>query len=941
MYTAEDGLSHSVVYSTFQDSKGFIWFATDFGLTKFDGITYTNYTKQDGLPSNFITSITETDNNTLWIATYDKGIVKLQNGIFIDCPWYKKYVDDKLLQILADKENRVWFRDGKEKVGYIQNKVVTFFDINLFTKDSISRTIHNLFKKTDGSLLFATSKGAFQFKNNTVTPQISGLNSSVYAIDEDSLKNLWLVLEGKILKLFPNGKTQELNNTFFKNKRIRNFKIDNASRLWLGSYPQDILVINSETAEVIYSENIPVNDIFKDREHNIWVSTFGQGVRCFNASFITNYTIKDGLTDNIISEVAEDSTGKTWIANLRGINYIAAKTENVKQFITEEEDHQIYALTKDYDGNIMYALIHSLVIIKNRTTKKIPIENRIYSLYKDREKRVWISTNKGVLYYENNNIINPKNLSELSNKKIACIFQDHNNTFWFGTSSGLFQYKNNKLKQITDKDAPNNSINDICEDLNKKIWFATDAGVYSLYENNWHFYSSTTYMNGSTCLKIISDDHKNHWIGTNKGLYIFNDTLFRKLNHRTGLIGSEIKSLFIDSKKILWVGTIKGLSKINLTDYFKEVDSNSFPIYIKNVKINGTTLNLPQTESLSLKHDENNVSINFVALFYKNPVEIFYEYKLVGASDTWQKTENRSVEFSALAPGNYTFLVKAVNSCGNYSQSTASFSFSIAAPFWAKPWFIAFLIALFIIVVIIIYKWQIKIYKQKALEKLAIHKQLINLEHRALSALMNPHFIFNVLNSIQYYMKYVNMNQAHEYLQKFTKLIRLNFENAKRNYNTLENEITALELFCSLEQLRFEHKFVFQVKVSSEINLANTYVPSILIQPFVENAIWHGLMHKKEAGKVIVAIDNNNNELVIKITDDGVGIGTLKTNKKTHHSSAIELTKQRLAILEKLTGHQTSIQITNLKNLNSSETGTEVEINLPILNQIDISKHID
>lgn len=940
-YGTEDGLGHSVVYSSFQDSKGFLWFCTDNGLSRFDGKEFINYTTHDGLPSNFIMSVAETDDSTLWIATYNKGIVKYCKGKFSPCHT-RPNLPPKLIQLFADKEKQLlWITDEKNSIGYIDitNGSYTTLNLDDYISTNTFRHINGMYLTANGTILLATDEGAFSLKNKQITPLIPNSKAPVSTIDEDEAGNLWLGSDGEIVQITANKEIKRIDRKLTKGKNFKKIKAE-GDIVWIINYPHDITAINSITGQIIYSDNIPATDVYTDTEKNIWIATFGHGIRCFNYPGITNYTVKEGLTDNIISAIVDDNNKGVWIINLRGINYIDSQTG--KCLIKFEEDQQLYTATTDVKNNLIYGTVHSFVVTDNSSREKFFVESRINYLFRDVENKIWIATGLGVFYYKDDTIIRPPELAELNSKKIFNIIQDTQNKLWFGTDDGVYTYHEKKLTHTgVSQGIIHNNVRAVYENKSQSIWLATDAGVSSLMNGIWTNYSSATYMNNAMCTSIVADSSGKIWIGTNHGLFSFDGKGFRRFNQHSGLIGVEIQNLFIDSNDNLWVGTIKGLSKINLNLYAKALDSYTPPpVYIQNIKVNNRYVNLTSDSVPHFSHSENTIKLEFIGLFYRNPKELTYQYKLSGGNDIWNATSNNSIEFSSLPPGNYTFWVKAATANGIYS-SPAIFSFKIIPPFWAKTGFIILEILFFIGIVSILFNWRLRVYKRKEREKYIIRKQLINLEYRALSALMNPHFIFNVLNSIQYYMKYIDSEKAHQYLKKFTRLIRLNFENAKMNYNTLENELSALTLYCSLEQLRFD-KFNFQINITPDINTNNTFIPSLLIQPYVENAIWHGLMPQNKEGNLIVDICLNNNELIICITDDGIGIDVAKNKKqKKHKSSAIELTEQRLLVLEKLTGNRTSVKITNLSNLNPALSGTKVEILLPLLDESKLAKQID
>jgi len=215
-------------------------------------------------------------------------------------------------------------------------------------------------------------------------------------------------------------------------------------------------------------------------------------------------------------------------------------------------------------------------------------------------------------------------------------------------------------------------------------------------------------------------------------------------------------------------------------------------------------------------------------------------------------------------------------------------------------------------------------------KSLKYEASMVQIELNNLKSQLNPHFIFNVLNSIQYYMKYVSAEKAQEYLKKFTSLIRINFDNARNNFNPLSKEISALEHYLSLEKIRFEDKMEFEIRVDKELDQDQILIPSLLIQPYAENAIWHGIMPGDKKGHILIEVRKEGEALLVLVRDNGVGINSSQ-KRGDHTSSALSLTKERLDILSRLTGCTASVTITDLKEKDPGKQGTEVLIQLPLL----------
>ncbi|HXB13014.1 MAG TPA: histidine kinase, partial [Bacteroidia bacterium] len=306
-------------------------------------------------------------------------------------------------------------------------------------------------------------------------------------------------------------------------------------------------------------------------------------------------------------------------------------------------------------------------------------------------------------------------------------------------------------------------------------------------------------------------------------------------------------------------------------------------------------------------------------------------YRLQGLDTSWHSTNTTEISFNQLPPGNYTFEVKAINADNVLSSHAAEFAFIIEPPFWLKWWFITFEILLGAGLAYLFIQMRLKAITAKEEEKTRINKIIAEYEITALRTQMNPHFIFNAINSIQHYVLQNNGREAYNYLAKFSRLIRMMLNNAQEKKLTLHQEIEMLELYIQLEQLRFSGSFRFQLNVDAEIDTEQVYMPAMLIQPYVENAIWHGLMNLKDRTGALLTISITRNETFLKISieDNGVGRAQAKLLQKdnTHRSIGMELTRKRTEALSKIPGEEkVSIYVIDLYDEQNKPTGTRVEI---------------
>ncbi|RYD72680.1 MAG: hypothetical protein EOP53_21495, partial [Sphingobacteriales bacterium] len=514
---------------------------------------------------------------------------------------------------------------------------------------------------------------------------------------------------------------------------------------------------------------------------------------------------------------------------------------------------------------------------------------------------------------------------------IDAIAEDKYGHIWLACNDGLWQYSNgkvfdfgrgNKLLQYR--------INDIKIDKDGTIWLASQGkGVISVSGKTIKNYSSAHGLLSDLCNRINIDNDNNIWVSTYRGLNKIAKNKAGKVTisaftTATGLISNEILDC-IKFRNNLWVFTGNGVSYFDPNAIKK--DTVLPKLYITKVEINNKLV--PLKNRYSLSHLENNMAVNFIALYFKNAGKIHYRYRLAGGDTAWSYTDNTSVEFGILQPGNYRFLVSAQNNSGIWSGKPASFSFTIHPPFWQTGWFIVLVLLCILGSILLLFNLRISyIVKQKNLSN-----ELDRYKNSALQARMNPHFIFNSLNSINNFILQNDKKNSSRYLSKFANLMRFILDNSAKTNITLEDELRGLKLYLELEKQRFKDKLNYRIDVFPDIN-TNMRVPSLILQPFVENAILHGILHKPEPGFIYVIIHKHNNRLVCTIEDDGIGRekSKEKTEKKMpgHVSNGIEVTRQRLDLLNKLQKEKTNLKITDLADENGKPNGTRVEISWPL-----------
>lgn len=574
----------------------------------------------------------------------------------------------------------------------------------------------------------------------------------------------------------------------------------------------------------------------------------------------------------------------------------------------------------------------------------------LYDIVKDKEDQLWAGSIGGILKLNDDGweclTCDSLNLNAVrkQQQQIFAILVDSKDRVWFGGLQGLGRYTDNKI--VYDNNGQsllNTRVTDISETANQMIVVSTRGeGVLFLAEDTIYQIKEADGLASDNILHITIDDDI-IWLSTNKGLNKISFIDYEKFWYEIetyditdGLVNNEVNETVVLNNE-LWVGTKKGLS------IFKpnEVGPNSMPppIYLTGIQGAGSSYAIEQDYNLA--YDQNNFVLNFIGLSYKDPGNLTYQYKMNGVDSIWLTTTNTSVQYTTLPYGQYEFQVKAINHDGFASIEAASVRFKINTPFWHTWWFRLLYVMMIAGVIYLTIRIRVNQITRKAKaeeqqnQKMAeMELKTVEMELKALRAQMNPHFTFNTMNSIQQYIGNHDPDSAQRYLTKFARLIRSILDNSELGLIPIKEELKSLELYIELEKMRFEDQFDYEITVDKTVDEGYDRIPPMLIQPYVENAIWHGLQHKKGMGKIKIELKNREGRIKCSIEDNGIGrekAQELKGSNQTKHKSfGMMITKERLEILNSMNNSGLSVNVIDLKDPKGNVAGTKVEIFIPI-----------
>ncbi|NPD47210.1 MULTISPECIES: sensor histidine kinase [unclassified Lentimicrobium] len=976
-FHTHDGLPSDEVYKSLIDDKGYLWFATNNGVCYFDGETFTTLDINDGLTENTILEIEKDRFGRIWFAGISGLLSYYENG---KVHHFKGNDIIKTLknsvEIIASgtlypfDTNEVVFSLTRGKMIHIKGDKFELYNINRGDSVCIS--------KPDDQHLFYSQYN--KNKDSVITTAIiDGQKIELKYRCKNTAdilpnRNLYIEFPDKVIYF-----TDSQAFTFHKDGRILTYPIDYTplyaikgilGGIWVGSVDHGLMFYRDESLasppHLSFLEDQCVTSLRYDQNTRGWVTTLLGGVHHVQSLYITNYSAGGNFIANYISQILKVSEERfIGVSRTNKIFILDGLKSKLQKIEIPALEREIVNKAKIYHGNLylsssaaFYEIpINTLFQNKSRMAeaKRYPFTNGKDFVIQD--SILWFATSTGLLYCEDFFSIENKKLTRLENtknlrmNKISSYIPPDKEE---GFSYLLFQDMNNlrRLRYLKDNPqkaqlselhfinqdkyttsntfiTPKNSEDVIIGTKGRGLfWVKTDT-VFIFNE------SSGLLSNNIQVLKQLNDS--TIYLGTNKGINIVEFSIYKYpviksskiIKKNDGLMGSDIHDLKIVKNNHLLAATDRGLSLINLPIVLSMEDK--FPIYIDEFMVNGENRFQSSIGHFELEHYENNIEIGYNAIDFHDKKNITYYYRITdGGNEEWEKIKRASVVMPYMPAGNYTFEVKGINSYGYESDNIDSISFSIKKVFY-DTWFFKILVSFSILALLgaIFY-----FYYSKRNERLQNEKVLADFHQQSLTRVMNPHFMFNALNSVNSYIVNNRTNDATYFVKQIGDLIRQIFNSAYHKEITLEKEVKLLNSYLSLEQRRSNSYFNFIIKLESD--LEQFTIPSIMIQIFAENSIIHGFSDLKIRGALLLIQFKKVGELVeCIILDNGIGrkkameFKTEKSNKRELHG--LKVIEERIKLLNIHNSKQKILfEVIDLQNhLTREAKGTKVILKFP------------
>jgi hypothetical protein len=915
-YGVNQGLPSSEVYDIYQDpQKGILWIGTDRGLVTYDGYSFVTYTVNDGLTDNVIIKLTPDLFGNIWCQTSNNTLC------YVDS--YNHILPFKYNEELRNCTDGVSLKTISLNYDCNKNLSLTFQHCcSRITIDSTG-TIRNSSPPQHGEydllhfINFFPKDQYYFYSLNPETKYHFQIKDLAFGTIHKIKDFFFLVTDEHKITICNGINTDTTIISPFQT--IESGRV-NDSTFWV-SYATggaDFFDLKGNK-KYHFLDNEIISDVIQDHDNGIWFSSISNGI-----FYLKNVSLK---TINFNSDYRLSS-----ISTLKNKIYTGYYNGDMGIINSETFEYKLYNKFKSFypmllqvnkDNDCIYFANARLCgQIDTNLTKPSLFKSGANKINDDNtESAALFSGYIGFLELINDSLVRYKTGYRATDIIIL------NRKIILSSYHGLYKYSDGNSKKIEAKEL-DYRIDDIdkyrngliCASLGGGCVFYSPDTIFSIKRENGLLSNLST--------EVFVENDSTVWLATTSGAnkIVFNSKFQYTISSFTiadGLPSNEIID-FDMTAGYIWIATKKGLSFIN-KDYQLKISKSNLFFSIEKIIINGIKITPSPDKKLELTYDNNNVEVFFTAVSFSRNSSLTYRYILYPGNNEWTLTNNRSVIFPSLLPGNYQLKLEASVDNVNWSDPIA-LEIIITPPYWKTWWFIALLCFSFIACIYLVFRYRLNLQKRRI--------NLLETEMKALRAQMNPHFIFHALASIQNFILKGNINDSNKYLIKFSRLIRGVLENSKTELVTLKKELEILNLYTELEQLRVK-PFEFEIIIDKNINREILLIPPLLIQPFVENAIWHGFKSLERKGKITIEIKKDQNKLLCTIDDNGVGRQFAKMESDLlqgkNKSFGIAITDDRVQRLKKLYNLDTGIEITDKINSFGNSLGTRIVLILPII----------
>ncbi len=945
VFTKIDGLPTEVIYDMVEDDQGFLWIATGYGISKYDGYSFTNYGIDQGLADIDAFVLRKDRFGRIWVIGNSSRLSILENGRIYPFEFNNILEDLKVIciDLFIDKDNTLHYSSAVGEIIIKSNGEYRIID-------SVDAPVNLQVHQTDEGNPYVRQYRAFtpgrprkhpiRFclagKCQTTITSIGSLGRVALKILNDN----WVVNIGSDTLamisangIFPFAKLES---------EIRCLSIIE-NDIWVGT-ANGIRVISIDdnckitNARTIY-RNRSFSRIYQDGWGGVWCSTINHGMIYIPQLKVKLFSTEDGLSFDLVSAVQPDKQGRIFLGGENGEISVLEPDGNsylLPNMLRNKRRIRDFFLMSNGDiyfdayQSEVYRIDSKLSIHRMEQPKTGPFSTIKYIHESDGE--LFGGTARGIASIVGKDVIRPKAPNQF---RLTSFCSKNDSVFYMSTLDGITCFNINSESHWDPFPEFNQRATHILKISDMDYVFSTDGkGIFFIHNDSLINIGKDQGLKKLFFQKLMVNG-KTIWGITKHGLTKFEinsldplDFTFEEYDYKDGLGYGRLLDLELGDSCI-YLASTEGLIVFNEKDAQLNLEPPN--IILNKVLVNG--LEIDPKDSMCTVQGSSNIEFNFTGLNFVSGGDMLYRYKLEGLHTDWSFTKGRQLQYNTLGPGKYRFLVAARDHKEVWSRELASFGFQVFPPFWQTWWFYVLEALLGSLIIFSLVNWRIRYLHGVEVKKEKEEREKAQLELDALKHQMNPHFLFNTLNSIQAFVSSSDKGEAVRYLSRFSRLIRRNLEHSKDTNVSLKEEIDFLQIYLDLERMRFDNAFDYEIGVDGIQGMDSIRIPNLIVQPYVENAVLHGMNNLKRKGHIKVDFSFEDDMLKCVVEDNGVGRSKEKEEKgkegRENRSVGMTITQRRLKLLNARIVNP-KVQVIDLFE-NGNPCGTRIEIVMPYL----------
>lgn len=988
VWDTEDGLPSNEVYWVHQDQKGDLWFCTDNGIVRYDGINMKVLGLEDGLPDNVVFTALEDSKGRIWFSCYTGGFFYVEEDSIVIPPFNQQLVDR-----IGSNYSKYYYINEHDSIfianhhfdhgvfmGHIEDSVlmevpgpkilslgISQPEINIpynlrdqilvLIRDSLPMKKHMSFEElgiqrtpdlfTTASAFLKPGITSMIYLNEDGEPLYGNSGARLFGIDDDGINHI-----------------TELPST------INNVRIEE-NELLVSSWHHGVKVFDVDKSLKLKGSYFDksISYTLKDRDGVYWLGTINGGVIRMPSMDNFQFPVPNGIDlENATRPISfsNDTLHCCLLNKSTRKDYPVARTK--KSFQRFLDAQHSYTYQELIEGQLLNdkTLDHVYTLYRDSTELRM-INHRASCFFSNH----WVGWHDNSLYAGLAKVSYHDESKPLQAELMNAYFDIYHSLSVYSrrkrflglghqiscSNQGFVEHTEDSVLFLSQDYGINDPVNDVLKLGDMHYLYGTHKGLFEFTKRDSSRRFSPSPLLNFRVEVMEKDERGNIYIGTRGGglVVIAKDSLF-SIGEMYGLSDNRVREMILINDT-LWVATDNGLNNVYIHDNLKVysryhwlnalnghnaitnlaankneigiLKGNQFHfvkrsgdtsrikprVLLEDVLISGRKWNKGENhEVISVSGSNNNLEFHFrINSLLGNPF-VYYEYRLVGHKDYWTKSKERKASYQNLPYGTYTFEVRVVNSYSMTSENTEEFEIVIKRPLLLTLWFQLLLGVVFIGLALLV----ANIYFKRKNRRLMREKEMISSNIFALKMQINPHFIFNALNSIQYFIASDRGRSANEFLSRFSELIRDILRKANQTKVTIREELKSLENYIKLEDTRKKNGLKWKMDIDSAIDTKRTFIPSMILQPIVENAIWHGLAKVEDGGELGISIHLEGDYLICSITDNGPGIDIdpfkieNSGEKLLHKSVGLSNVIQRLKLISKMEGKSYDIHFDNI-----------------------------